>query len=140
MRIHASSFGTEARGRRDDPLEPLDLPQPAERVRQRASLLDPRVDRDTGAQRRVLDRLEQRHGDCDLVPPRSLLRVLQRHDEQVGRDERRLLGAGDANRRIQHRRVERARERDEDAPLALVTRPWPAGAVDEHGGGRDEHE
>ena len=87
VRIHASSFGAEARGRRDDPLEALDLPQSAKRMCQRPSLLDPGVDRHAGAQRGKLDRLEQRHRDGDLIPARGVLRILQRDDEQVRGDQ-----------------------------------------------------
>ena len=70
-RIHWSSFGVKpslppARSRRDDAVEPLDLPEPLERVGRGAALLDARVDGHAGAQRRMLDRLEQRHRDRDL--------------------------------------------------------------------------
>ena len=72
-----SSFGVKPRGRRrrrrDDAVELLRLPEPLQRVRQRPPLLDPRVDRDAGAQRGVLDRLEQRHRDLDLVAQRRVL-------------------------------------------------------------------
>ena len=56
----------------------------------------------------VLDRLEQRHRDRDLLLHRSVRRLLERHDDQVGGNERRLLGARDPDRRGQHRRLERA--------------------------------
>ncbi len=52
VRIHARSLGVKPDGGRDDPVETLDLPEPAQRVGQRPALLDARVDRDPGSERR----------------------------------------------------------------------------------------
>ena len=120
VRIQVSSFGVNPPRRSVGAgatiaVEALHLPQPAQRVRQRAPLLDPRVDRHAGAQRGVLDRLEQRHRDRDLSRSGESSAYCERHDEQVGGHEHRLLGARDADRRVEHGRVERAAgERHED--------------------------
>ncbi len=91
-----------------------------QRVDGRPAALDPRVDRNARAQRGVLDRLEQRHRRRDLLLHRRVLRLLERHDDQVGGNERRVLGAGDPDPGGEHGRVERAAgERDED-PLGAA--------------------
>ena len=77
----------------DDPVESLRLPEQPERMGQRAALLDPRVDRHAGPERRALDGLQQRHRDRDLLGERRLLGVAKRDEQEVGGDERRVLGA-----------------------------------------------
>ena len=83
--------------------------------------------------------------DRDLVAQRRVLGVAERHEQEVGRDERRVLGLREPDRRVEHGRVERAAgERDEDAPRAGCA----AGAAGtplrdderraEHGGERGE--
>ena len=69
---------------------------------------------DAGPQRRVLDRLEQRHRDLHLVLHRRVLGVAQRHDQEIRRHEHRLLRPGDADRggRARSRRAGRRTARE----------------------------
>jgi len=56
------------RGRRGDhAIELFDVPEAAERVRHAAAFLDPRVDGNAAAERRVFDGFEQRRCDRDVV-------------------------------------------------------------------------
>ncbi len=109
------------RGRRDDdPVEGLHLPEPLQRVDGRAPTLDARVDGDTRAPRRELDGLEDRHRSAELaVLHRRLKAVLERHDEEIRRNENLVLGARDPEGRVEHDRVELlVGERHEQAGLA----------------------
>ena len=60
----------------EDAVEPLDLPQPPQRVAQRPAPLDARVHRDALLLRLQLDRLEQRQRHLDLVAQRRVERDL----------------------------------------------------------------
>src|SRR5581483_3496913 len=117
--------------RRDDAVELLDLPEPPEGVRRRPALLDPRIDGYPAAERRVLDRLEERHGDTHLLGERRVLGVLERDSEEVRRDEHSVLGTRDADGGIQDSRVEAvAREGEQDSTrlaryAQLPRRPAP---------------
>ena len=91
----------------------------------------------------MLDGLEQRHRDAHLLHERRLLRVAERHEQQIGGHERGLLRLRDPDRRGEDRRVERgAGERDEDPPRAgLWTPPQTVPAQErsrQHGDDRRE--
>ena len=125
----------------DDAVEPLDIPESLECVRGRASFLDPGVDGDAGTEGGVLDRLEKRHGDGDLARERRLQRVLERDEQEIGGHEHGALCASDADRGVEHGRVEAAaREGHENAP-GVSRRSQPprrSAAVGESDGKRDD--
>jgi hypothetical protein len=125
-------------GRRsDDPVEALGLPETLEGMLERPALFDPSVHGDSGAQRGVLHCFEQRHRDRDLLTEGRLFGVPERHDQEVGRDENRVLGARHADRRVEHGRVEAAREGDEDSARPGWNREAPTRARTAHERGRD---
>ncbi len=101
-------------------------------MRRAAALLDPCVDRNVGPQRRVFDRLEQRQRDRDLVAQRRVLGVAKRHEQEIGRHERRVLGVREADGGVEHGRVERAAgEGNEDPANAGVRLAEPEAAADD---------
>ena len=100
-------------------------------------LLDARVDRHSGAQCGVLDGLEQRQRDGDLVAQRRVLRVAERDEQEVRGDEGRVLGVREPDRGVEHGRVERAAgERDEDAPGTGMRTAQPEAAAHHEGAGQ----
>ena len=89
--IHASSLGENpgGQGRRRDEVRSNDstFPELLQRMDRRAAALDARVDGHAGPARGELDRLEQRHRDTDLALQGCLGRELERHDEEIRRNE-----------------------------------------------------
>ena len=67
----------------------------------RAAASDPRVDGDVGAGRDLLDRLEHRHADAALGGNRGVERQVPRHGGQERGHQRRVLGAGEAQRGVE---------------------------------------
>src|SRR5262249_37094221 len=102
-----------------------------------------RVDGHAGAQRGVLDRLEQRERNPDLLRERRVLRVLERDDQHVGGDEGRALGAGDADRRGEHDGGGAVAGGGKEDPLRLrrgSERPRGTSRVDERRGEDDDED
>ncbi len=105
--------------RDDDAIERLDVPEAAERVDRRAPALDAGIDRYACASGGELDRLEDRHRATELpVLDGRVEAELERHHQEVGGHEHRILGARDAKRRVEDGRIELAiGERDEEPRL-----------------------
>ncbi len=103
---HATSSGAEALARavgarRDHhPLEALVRDQLAQRVADAAAALDARVDRDPGAARALLDRLEQRQRRRTRGQ-RRVERQVHRHEREVHRHQRRAVDAREAQRGVE---------------------------------------
>jgi hypothetical protein len=93
----------------------------------------------TGTHGGALNRLEQRHRNRYLVCERRVLRVPQRHDQQVRRHERRVLGTRDAQRGVENGGFQRAAaERHEDPALARSQLAQPKTAA--RGESNPEHD
>ena len=125
--------GALGRGGDDDLVVALVRDQLEQRVAVGAAALDPAVDRDARARRRLLDGLEQRQGEFALARQRGVERQVQRDRRQVGGDERGVLGPGDAQRRVERGLRQRAADDREQDPGAAVRMP----AVPAAGGQRD---
>jgi hypothetical protein len=100
-------------------------------VRRRSAALDPAVDGDARAKRRLLDRLEEGHRGSHLLVHRRVEGELERRHDEIRRNEHRVLRPGDAYRRIQDRRLELdRREGEQHPPLTALAASAPGAAAD----------
>ena len=93
----------------DDAVETLDLPEPLERVGRATGRDSMRASTDTPARSAACSTASSSGiATATCVLHRRVEPELQRHDDQVGGHERRLLGPRDADRGVEHDRVELA--------------------------------